>query len=389
VAEPGSDPGEGDGGRPDHGVPAGGLGELTRLFLRLGVTAFGGPAAHIAMMHDEVVRRRRWVSDERFVDLVGATNLIPGPNSTELAIHLGWDRARSRGLVVAGVCFIVPAALIVGTLAWIYVTYGDTPALEGVLYGVKPVVIAIVAQALAKLAPTVAKTRWLGALAAGAVAAYLLGVNELIVLAAGGVLAAGLRVLRHVRAQRLSVWLPLAAVTTDVELGRLFLAFLRIGAVLYGSGYVLLAFLQGELVDRLGWITSQQLLDAVSVGQVTPGPVFTTATFIGYVTAGLWGAVVATVGIFLPSFVFVALLTRLVGWMRASPTLGAVLDGVNATAIGLMAGVSVQLAGDALVDLLTVVIVVAAAVALWRTQINSAWLIAGGAAVGIVHALTT
>jgi chromate transporter len=369
------------------------LRELTRLFLRLGFTAFGGPAAHIAMMHDEVVRRRGWVTDERFVDLVGATNLIPGPNSTELAIHLGWDRARGRGLVVAGVCFIVPAALIVGVLAWVYVTYGDTPALEGVLYGIKPVVIAIVAQALAKLIPTAAKTRLLAALAAGAVAAYLLGVNELVVLAAAGAIAAGLRAVRQVRAQRLSAWLPLplplATAGADVELGRLFLTFLRIGAVLYGSGYVLLAFLRGELVDRLGWITSQQLLDAVSIGQVTPGPVFTTATFIGYVTAGFWGAVLATVGIFLPSFFFVALLTRLVAWMRASPTLGAVLDGVNAAAIGLMAAVSAQLAADALVDALTVAILAAAGAALWRTQLNSAWLIAGGAAVGIVHTIAT
>jgi chromate transporter len=372
------------------------LGELARLFLRLGVTAFGGPAAHIAMMHDEVVRRRGWLTNERFVDLVGATNLIPGPNSTELAMYLGWDRARGRGLVVAGVCFIVPAALIVGALAWVYVTYGDTPALEGIVYGIKPVVIAIVAQALAKLVPTVAKTVLLGALAAGAVAVYLLGVNELIVLAAGGAIAAavaaGGRVLRRVRAERLSLWLPLWALAPagrEVELGRLFLTFLRIGAVLYGSGYLLLAFLQGELVDRLGWITSDQLLDAVSIGQVTPGPVFTTATFIGYLTAGFWGAVVATVGIFLPSFVFVTLLTRLVGWMRASPTLGAVLDGVNATAIGLMAGVSLQLAGDALVDPLTVAILAAAGVALWRTQLNSAWLIAGGAAVGLVHSLAT
>lgn len=369
--------------------PAKRLGELTRLFLRLGVTAFGGPAAHIAMMHDEVVRRRGWISDQRFVDLVGATNLIPGPNSTELAIYLGWDRARGRGLVVAGLCFIAPAALIVGALAWVYVTYGGTPALEGVLYGIKPVVIGVVAHALATLIPTVARSRLLGVLTAGAGAVYLLGVNELVVLAAGGAIAAGLRVVGQVRAQRLSVWLPVAAVTTDVELGRLFLAFLRIGAVLYGSGYVLLAFLQGELVERHGWITSQQLLDAVSIGQVTPGPVFTTATFVGYVTAGFWGAVVATIGIFLPSFVFVALLTRLVSWMRSSATLGAVLDGVNATAIGLMAGVSVQLAGDALVDPLTVAILAATGVALWRTHLNSAWLITAGAVIGIVHAMAT
>lgn len=365
------------------------LAELAALFLRLGATAFGGPAAHIALMHDEVVRRRGWVSDERFVDLVGATNLIPGPNSTELAIHLGWDRARGRGLVVAGVCFIAPAALIVGTLAWIYVTYGDTPALEGVLYGIKPVVIAIVAQALLRLVPTVAKTRLLALLAASAVAAYLLGVHELAVLVGGGGLAAALHTARQAQTSgRLSVWFPLPfAAASDVELGRLFLTFLRIGAVLYGSGYVLLAFLRVELVERLGWLTNEQLLDAVSIGQVTPGPVFTTATFVGYILAGVPGAVLATVGIFLPSFVFVALLTRLVGWMRASATLGAVLDGVNAAAVGLMAAVGAELAGDALVDPLTVAILVAAGVALWRTQVNSAWLITAGAAVGVLHSL--
>jgi chromate transporter len=386
-----------DGESPESTSPAGRLGEVARLFLRLGVTAFGGPAAHIAMMHDEVVRRRGWVSDERFVDLVGATNLIPGPNSTELAIHLGWDRARGRGLITAGVCFIVPAAVIVGVLAAIYRRYGDTPALDGLLYGIKPVVIAIVVQALLKLGPTVAKTWWLGALAAAAGVAYLVGVNELLLLATAGLLAAAVRSIRDARASGggLPVWLLVAlpgngaastASAADVGLGQLFLVFLKIGAVLYGSGYVLLAFLQGELVERLGWITSQQLLDAVSVGQVTPGPVFTTATFVGYLVAGFWGAVVATVGIFLPSFVFVALLTRIVAWMRASPTLGAVLDGVNAAAVGLIVGVSVQLAGDAIVDLLTLAVLAAAGVLLWRTQLNSAWLIAGGATVGLGHA---
>jgi len=371
-------------------VQPGRVGELARLFLRLGVTAFGGPAAHIAMMHDEVVMRRGWVSNDRFVDLVGATNLIPGPNSTELAIHLGWDRARGRGLVVAGVCFILPAAVIVGVLAWVYVTYGDTPALEGVLYGIKPVVIAIVAQALIKLVPAVAKTVLLGLLAAATLVAYLAGINELVLLVAGGALAAGLHLARSMQT-RVSLWwpLPLAALAAraDVGLGQVFWVFLRIGAVLYGSGYVLLAFLQGELVDHRGWITSQQLLDAVSIGQVTPGPVFTTATFVGYLTAGGWGAVVATVGIFLPSFLFVLLLTRVVGWMRANPTFGAALDGVNAAAIALMAGVSLQLAGDAVVDVLTLAIAAAAGLLLWRTRLNSAWLIAGGAAIGTAHTL--
>ena len=366
-----------------------GLGELARLFLRLGATSFGGPAAHIAMMHDEVVRRRGWLTDERFVDLVGATNLIPGPNSTELAIYLGWDRARGKGMVVAGACFIAPAVVIVGALAWSYVTYGDTPAFEGLLYGIKPVVIAIVGQALATLLPTAARTRPLAVLAATAAAAFLLGANELLVLVAGAAVAAGLHAARQGRAERLAAWLPLTAVTTDVELGRLFLAFLRIGAVLYGSGYVLLAFLDGELVERHGWITSQQLLDAVSIGQVTPGPVFSTATFVGYLTGGFWGAVVATIGIFLPSFLFVALLTHLVERMRASPLLGAALDGVNAAAIGLMAAVGARLAGDALVDPFTVGILAVAGVALWRTGLNSTWLIAGGAAAGTIHTLTT
>lgn len=372
------------------------LGELAGLFLRLGVTAFGGPAAHMAMMHDEVVRRRGWVSDERFVDLMGATNLVPGPNSTELAIHLGWDRARGRGLLVAGVCFIAPAALIVGFLAWVYVAYGDTPALDGVLYGVEPVVIAIVAQALIKLVPAAAKTPLLGVLAVAAFAAYLLGINELVVLAGGGALAAGIHAVRTLRpsTERLSLWLPLplamlATARDEVGLRQLFLVFLRIGSVLYGSGYVLLAFLDGELVDGLGWITERELLDAVSIGQVTPGPVFTTATFVGYLTAGSWGAVVATVGIFLPSFAFVALLTHVVGRMRSSATLGAALDGINAAAIALMAGVSLRLAGDAVGDALTLAIALAAGLALWRTKLNSTWLIAAGATIGIAHTVAT
>jgi chromate transporter len=381
-----------DADRPaaDAGRPAERAGEVARLFLRLGVTAFGGPAAHIALMHEEVVRRRRWVDEERFVDLVGATNLVPGPNSTELAIHLGWDRARWRGLVAAGVAFILPAALMVGALAWVYVTYGDTPALDGVLYGVTPVVVAIVARALVAIAPAAAKTWPLGALMVLAAAGYGAGVHELALLAAGGVAGAALHGVRRWRGRGLAAWLPwpllAAAPAVDVDRMRLFLVFLRVGAVLYGSGYVLLAFLQGELVDRLGWLTGEQLLDAVSIGQVTPGPVFTTATFVGYVVAGPWGAVLATVGIFLPSFAFVALLTRLVAAMRASPTFGAALDGLNAAAVGLMAAVGAQLAGEALVDALTVLVAVAAGVALWRSSVNSAWLIAAGAAVGLAHA---
>lgn len=274
---------------------------------------------------------------------------------------------------------------MVGALAWTYVEYGDTPALEGVLYGIKPVVIAIVAQALWKIVPTAAKTPLLGGLLVLAAAGYAAGINELLLLAGGAVIVAGWSVAHA----RLGLWAPLAPVVVlgaDVDRARLFWTFLKIGSVLYGSGYVLLAFLEGELVDRLGWLTSEQLLDAVSIGQVTPGPVFTTATFVGYLVGGFWGAVLATVGIFLPSFVFVALLTRVVTAMRRSATFGAALDGVNAAAVGLMAAVGVELAADAVVDVLTGGVAVAAALVLWRTSLNSAWLIGGGALVGLLDA---
>jgi chromate transporter len=370
------------------------LGEVARLFLRLGTTAFGGPAAHIAMMHDEVVTRRRWVSEQEFLDMVGATNLIPGPNSTELAIHLGHRRARWRGLVVAGVCFIAPAALIVLALAWAYVRYGTTDVGEGVLYGIKPVVIAIVVQALLKLGRTAAKTPFLAAVGLAAVAAYLAGVNELVVLAAGAAIVVIVRAVARQRGGALNaiaVWPllagPIAPTGVPVDLATLFTTFLKIGAVLYGGGYVLLAFLRGDIVERLGWLTEQQLLDAISIGQVTPGPVFTTATFVGYVVAGILGAVLATVAIFLPSFVFVALLSRLVPWMRAHRFTADLLDGANVTALGLMAGVTAQLGREALVDALTIAIAAAAGLLLWRTRLNSVWLIAAGAGIGIAHSL--
>jgi chromate transporter len=370
--------------------------EIAGLFLRLGVIAFGGPAAHVAMMRDEVVRRRGWLTDQRFLDLIGATNLIPGPNSTELAIHLGYDRARWRGLVTAGVCFILPAALIVTVLAWGYVTYDRTPAVEGLLYGVVPVVIVIVAHAVAGLARVAVKNGWYGLLGAAALAAYLLGVNELVVLAAGAVLAAAVRAGQLVTRRGshsvaslpvLALGAPVFADPTGGQLVQLFATMLKIGAVLYGSGYVLLAFLEGDFVDRLGWVSQQQLLDAVSMGQVTPGPVFTTATFLGYLVAGLPGAFLATVAIFLPSFVFVALLTRLTDRLRSSAWTSALLDGVNATALALMAGVTYRLARTAIVDPLTVAIALVSLVLLWRTRLNSAWLIAAGAALGLARAL--
>jgi chromate transporter len=382
---------------PDAGpadTPPTPLAELARLFLKLGTIAFGGPAAHVALMRDEVVRRRRWVSDEEFLDLVGATNLIPGPNSTELAIHLGARRAGWRGLLTAGVCFIAPAVAIVSLLAWLYERYGTTPAAVDVRYGVLPVIVAIVGQAVVGLGRTALMSWVPRVLAVGALVAYLLDVHELLILAVAGALAAawhtGPRLLR--RASMLAV-LPLARLATDVaepvSRSRLFFAFLEIGSVLYGSGYVLLAFLQRVFVDDLGWLTTEQILDATAVGQVTPGPVFTSATFVGWLVDGPAGAAVATIGIFLPAFAFVALLDPLVRWMRRHPTAHRFLSGVTAASLGLMAGVLVDLADAALTDPLRIAVAVAALGPLVFTKVNSAWVVLGGVVVGAGHLLAT
>jgi len=371
--------------------PRGALAEVAGLFVKLGVIGFGGPAAHIAVMRDEVVRRRRWIDDAEFLDLVGATNLIPGPNSTELAIHLGHRRAGGRGLVTAGVCFISPAVVIVGFLAWLYQRHGTDPAVVDLRYGILPVIIAIVAHALYGLGRTALTSVFNALVAGGALAGYLLGVHELLLLLGAGTLTA-LRANRHrLRARPMSLLiLPLgtdATSPTAVSLWRLLLVFLEIGSVLYGSGYVLLAFLQRHLVDERGWLTTQQLLDAVAVGQITPGPVFTTATFVGWQIDGPAGAAVATFGIFAPSFVFVALLGRIVPWMRARPTAKAFLTGLTTASLGLMAGVLVDLTDTAISDVFTIAIAVAALLLLVRTKVNSAWLIAAGVAIGIAHAL--
>ncbi len=367
------------------------LREVTRLFLRLGFTAFGGPAAHIAMMHDEVVTRRKWMAEQEFLDMVGATNLVPGPNSTEIAIHLGHVRAGWRGLIAAGVCFIMPAVLIVLALAWLYVEYGSTPQGDALMYGIKPVIIAIVVQALYRLVPTALKGPVLAAVGVGAAAAYLLGVNELVVLFGGALLVVAIQAVRrfpHAAAAILPLvglprWLSQAAVESPITLDRIFLIFLKVGALLYGSGYVLLAFLRNDLVVNYGWITDQQLLDAVAIGQFTPGPVFTTATFVGYLLAGIPGAVVATIGIFLPSFLFVGLLTRIMPHIRKSPWTAAFLDGVNVAALGLMAGVTWQLGRAALIDPPTVLLAIVAAILLFRFKLNSAWLVLAGGIIGL------
>ena len=379
------------------GVPAGALAEVARLFFKLGVIGFGGPAAHIALMREEVVRRRRWVSDERFLDLLGMTNLIPGPNSTEMAIHLGYVRAGWPGLLLGGSCFIVPAVLIVLTLAWLYVHYGATPAATSALYGVIPVIIAVVAQAIWALGRTAVKGPLPAALGIGVLALSLAGLNELALLFGAGAAFMLVRLARRPAAAAAMVagtlGLPAVALGqgvvagAGVTLGTLFLTFLKIGATLYGSGYVLLAFMRNDFVHRLGWLSDRQLLDAIAIGQVTPGPVFTTATFVGYVLAGWTGAVLATVAIFLPSFVFVALSHPLLPHIRGSRGAGAFLDGVNVAALGLMAAVTWQLARSAITDGFTAVLAVASGVLLIRGGVNSVWLIAGGAAAGLAYRL--
>jgi chromate transporter len=361
-------------------------------FVKLGTTTFGGPAAHIAMMEDEVVRRRRWLTSDQFLDYLGATNLIPGPNSTELAIHIGRARAGWRGFLVAGISFILPATLIVSAAAWGYVKYGALPAVTGLLYGVKPVVMAIVIQALWSLGRQAVKTAALAVLGVAAIAGAASGVHELLVLAGAGAVMVVARL--AARGERTAAPLLIlgiapggtatATATAAVPFGLwpLFAVFAKAGAVLFGSGYVLFALLRADLVERLHWLTEAQLIDAIAIGQVTPGPVFTTATFIGYVLGGAPGAAVATLGIFLPAFVFVALSGSLVPLLRRSAVAGAALDGVNVASLALMAVVSWHLGRAALVDALTIGLAVASLIALARFRVNSVWLIVLGGILG-------
>jgi chromate transporter len=380
------------------------LKELAGLFLRLGVTAFGGPAAHIAMMEDEVVRRRKWLTQEEFLDLLGATNLIPGPNSTEMAIHVGHRRAGMAGLVVAGSCFIFPAAAIVCAIAWAYSRFGKLPEVHGVLYGIKPVIIAVVAQALYRLGRSAIKNSCLALIALGAIAASLMRANELLVLLGAGLLSL-LVVEFKTRGSGAALIFGPMAVTGAIpssatalaqsggtqamafSISALFFFFAKVGSVLFGSGYVVLAFLRSDLVEKWGWLSESQLLDAISVGQFTPGPVFTTATFIGYILGGMSGAVAATVGIFLPAFIFVAISGPLVPKLRKSRAAGAVLDGVNAGSLALMAVVTFDLSRSAVVDWTTALLAIFAGFILLRYRVNSAWLVAGGAVAGFIKTL--
>ena len=377
--------------RPERGS----LREVAGLFLKLGTIAFGGPAAHVALMHTEVVGRRRWVSEQQFLDLVGATNLLPGPSSTELAIYLGLRRAGWRGLVAAGACFIAPAFAIVLGLAVLYDRYGTTPVATDLLYGVTPVVIAIIAHALVLLGRTALKSAGLAVIGLAALGGYLAGLHPLLLLALGAALWLAVTGGRRLAARfgAPAILVPLAgplllqapATAGSVSLTTLFWTFLKLGSVVFGSGYVLLAFLHDDLVEGLRVISDRQLVDAVAVGQITPGPVFTTATFIGYLAAGTPGAVVATVAIFAPSFVFVPLIDRLLAAVRNRPWVRTALDGVNVAAVALMAGVALQLARTALVDPLTVTLAAATLAILLRWHPNPTWLIAAGATVGLLH----
>lgn len=373
------------------------LSSLLFVYLKLGLTAFGGPAVHVALMEEEVVHRRKWVTHESFLDMLGVTNLIPGPNSTEMAMHVGLRRAGLAGLLLTGAAFILPAAIIVTVFGWLYVKFGRVPEVQPFIEGVQPAVVAVLAGAVWRLGRSAAKTRALVLLAIAAAIALLAGLNEIAVLFSGGVLGmlwarrndlrgglktsitlGGASLLTTRRALAVAVGAG-AATAAAPSLPAIFFYFLKIGSVMYGSGYVLIAFLQGGLVERYEWISQQQLFDAIAVGQVTPGPVSTAATFIGFLLGGVPGAIAGTVGIFLPAFVFVFLIQPAVPWLRARRWPASFLDAINATAIGLMGGVTVEFARESMLNPRGAAIGIIAALALIKFRINSAWIIIGAA----------
>ena len=380
------------------------LSEIARLFFRLGLVAFGGPAAHIAMMEDEFVSRRKWISREHFLDLIGATNLIPGPNSTEMTMHIGYERGGWAGLFIAGACFIFPAAVLTGILAWVYLfVTSDVSAMKDVvdpfLAGIKPAVIAIILGAVWKLGNKAVKDWRFALLGVLVAAAVLVGVGEIIALFTGGILGALFLKFTGLKSKTADRWIPLlflqdargtaaaagagAVAVGTVSLWKIGLFFLKIGAILYGSGYVLVAFLEGELVQQYQWLTQAQLLDAIAIGQFTPGPVLTTATFIGYILSGTaGGAIVATLGIFLPSFIFVLILNPLIPKLRTSAWTSAFLDAVNVCALALMVAVTIQLGMDVLVDWRPWVIAILSAILVVRFKVNAAWIVVGSGLLG-------
>jgi chromate transporter len=360
------------------------LKEVATLFLKLGTIAFGGPAAHIAMMQQEVVVKKKWMTEQHFLDLIGATNLIPGPNSTEMAIHIGHERAGLKGLFVAGFCFIIPALIITGFLAWLYKQYGQVPELQPFIYGIKPAIIAIITGAVYSIGKKALKTIELGVIGVASLALCFTGINEIIVMFGSGLIALALVAIRSNTRQ--FSFAPLILFETASILSatnaKLFLTFLKIGSILYGSGYVLFAFLDSELVSQ-GLLTRQQLIDAIAVGQFTPGPVFSSVTFIGHQINGLGGAIVSTIGIFLPSFAFVWLLNPLVPKMRQSKLFSAFLDAVNIASVAIIVFVCYQMGKDTIDDWRTIVIALTSIiVTLAFKKINSVFIVAGGSAIG-------
>ncbi|MBC9797794.1 chromate efflux transporter [Sinomicrobium weinanense] len=370
----------------------GNLREVAKVFFKLGLIAFGGPAAHIAMMENEVVTKRKWMSRQHFLDLVGATNLIPGPNSTEMTMHCGYERAGWKGLFVAGSCFIFPAVVFTGILAWFYVEYGKVPTVEPFLYGIKPAVIAIILGAVYKLGKKALKNRQLGVIGMLVIILSFLGVNEITaILGAGlaGLLWFGL--LQREKGNRLFSFLPALLINAGmitaktISNTKLFFVFLKIGAVLFGSGYVLVAYLDGELVEKLEWLTKQELLDAIAIGQFTPGPVLSTATFIGYQVNGLRGALAATAGIFLPSFFFVLLLNPIIPKLRQSRLARGFLDAVNIGAVGIMIAVTVRLGQEILMDWKSWMIAILSIVITFKLKkVSAVWIVIGGAVLGYI-----
>jgi len=378
----------------------GSLGEIARAFFKLGLIAFGGPAAHIAMMEDEFVTRRKWIDRQHFLDLIGATNLIPGPNSTEMTMHVGYERAGWRGLFVAGACFILPAAVLTGFAGALYVTYGTLPEVEPFLYGIKPAVIAVILGAAWKLGQKAVKGWRFAVIGLAVVTVVLAGLGEIWALFVGGLLGAlWLRAAGYDHSGTARSFLPIlllrqasgggaaaaagaAGAAAGISLWKMFFLFFKVGAILYGSGYVLVAFLEGELVQGYGWLSQEQLLDAIAIGQFTPGPVLSTATFIGYVIEGVPGALVATLGIFLPSFFFVLMLNPIIPRLRESAWLSAFLDAVNVAAVALMVAVTINLGRATLVSWPAALIALASALLALRFKANAAWLVLGGAVSG-------
>ena len=367
--------------------------ELAKLFLKLGLTAFGGPAAHIAMMQDEVVQKRKWLSEQHFLDLIGATNLIPGPNSTEMAIHIGNERAGWKGLIVAGLCFILPAVFITGFFAWGYKQYGQLPEIQPFIYGIKPAIIAVILAAVYPLTKKSLKSIPLAGIGIAVLILSLLDLNEIYLMFGAGLFSLFWYFLRNQRIKNTTIFLPITVLqvsSTTVQTAtnmNLFWIFLKIGAILYGSGYVLFAFLDAELVAT-GLLTRQQLIDAIAVGQFTPGPVFSSVTFIGYQINGLSGAVVSTIAIFLPSFVFVALLNPLVKKMRGSKPFSAFLDAVNIASVAIIISVCYAMGKDTVTDWRTILIaIISLAITFGYKKINSAFIVLGGSIIGYVLTL--